>query len=362
MNPSSPFIFLARMLIVVLSAAVVLRLLPMALLWSAPFLLALVLAYAMEPAVRLLERWLRLPRWAAGGCCTALLALLIAGLGVLICRQLFQELTALLQALPGLISALPVSDGTLEKWLYRLTVAAPVQYQQAIAQLPDQLLEGLSQLPSKLSQALLSWSAQAVSALPSALLFALTLLLATFFTSAALPRLPAFLLGIVPARFHPLLTEGRRRTGQILCGWLKAEFTLLCITFACLTVGLLILGLELPLLLAALITLVDALPILGSGTVLLPWALYCLLTGQISRGIGLAVMYAAISILRSLLEPRLLGRHMGLHPLAALAAMYVGFSAAGVPGLLLAPPGLVLAAGLYHSGIGKKEKERGDIG
>ena len=362
MNFPAPYPFLARMLLLVLSGAVLLRLLPAVLLWAAPFLLALLLAWVLEPAVGLLCRRARMPRWAASGLCTGLLAALVLGVGALVCRQLIRESAALLQALPGLISALPVSDGSLERWLYRLTVAAPVQYQQAIAQLPQQLLEGLAQLPARLSQALLEAGGRLIGALPAVLLFALTLLLATFFTSLALPRLPALAERAVPERFRPLLDEGRRQTGRILAGWLKAEFTLLCVTFACLTVGLLVLGLELPLLLAGLITLVDALPILGSGTVLLPWALYCLLAGQTARGIGLAVLFAAISLLRSLMEPRLLGRHMGLPPLAALAAMYVGFSAAGVAGLLLAPPGLVLALGLYRSLRGGQNAQRGETG
>jgi predicted PurR-regulated permease PerM len=85
------------------------------------------------------------------------------------------------------------------------------------------------------------------------------------------------------------------------------------------------------------VSLVDAFPILGTGTVLLPWALISALQGQTVRGIGLLSVYAAISLTRSVLEPKLLGNHLGLDPLATLVALYAGFRLWGFGGMLLAP-------------------------
>ena len=101
--------------------------------------------------------------------------------------------------------------------------------------------------------------------------------------------------------------------------------------------------------------------------VLVPWSLLCLLSGRLVQGIGLLVLCAVIMLLRSILEPRLMGKNMGLPPLAALAAMCAGFSVAGVWGLLLAPPLLVLLLGLLREGAFRPEPEddreetRGDI-
>ncbi len=81
---------------------------------------------------------------------------------------------------------------------------------------------------------------------------------------------------------------------------------------------------------------------LGSGAVLLPWGALCLLRGQTRRGVGLAILYAACALTRAALEPRLLGRHLGLSPLLTLAAMYTGFRLCGVPGLILFPIGAML--------------------
>ena len=91
------------------------------------------------------------------------------------------------------------------------------------------------------------------------------------------------------------------------------------------------------LLLAAVTALVDALPVFGTGTVLLPWAAVCLLAGQAPRAVALAALYAVISAVRSLLEPKVMAAQAGLPPLAALAAMYAGFRALGVAGMILLP-------------------------
>ena len=85
------------------------------------------------------------------------------------------------------------------------------------------------------------------------------------------------------------------------------------------------------------ICLVDAFPVLGTGTILLPWSLLLALQGDTARAVGLCSTYAIISLSRSMLEPKLLGRHLGLDPLATLIALYVGFRLWGIGGMLLAP-------------------------
>ena len=109
---------------------------------------------------------------------------------------------------------------------------------------------------------------------------------------------------------------------EALGGWLKAQGLLMLITFGELAAGFLLLRVELSLLLAGLVALVDALPVFGTGTVLLPWAVLALLGGDVRMSVGLLVLYSVISLVRSLLEPRLVGARVGLPPLAALVCMY----------------------------------------
>lgn len=355
--------WMRRFLVAALFLFVLWKLLSIILPWAAPFLAALLLACLLEYPVRFLIQRFRAPRWAASMLCTLLLALALTGAGCLALWRIIQELSQLSAQLPALIAKLPVSDGRMEAWLYRVTMAAPAQYQQMIAQLPHRLAEGLSSLLSTGSEYVLSLTPRLISSIPSIMLFCFTAILSTYFSSASLPQLTHWLKKLIPPQWHAALHTGKLEALRVLSGWLRAQFVLLSVTFACLVLGLLLLKIDLALLLAVLITLVDALPIFGSGTVLVPWAVFSLLAGETVQGVGLLALFAAISFLRSLLEPKLLGKHMGLHPLASLAALYVGFSAWGVAGLLLAPPTAVLASNLWRGllpgqkGAVKKDSE-----
>ena len=116
------------------------------------------------------------------------------------------------------------------------------------------------------------------------------------------------------------------------------------VTFAILCFGFLLLQISHPILWAAATCLVDILPVLGTGTVLIPWSIVCFLQGDSIRGIGLVAIYVVISLLRSVLEPRLVGKQLGLDPLVTLLAIYAGYQLWGLAGMLLAPILAVVAA------------------
>ena len=131
------------------------------------------------------------------------------------------------------------------------------------------------------------------------------------------------------------------------------------ITFAELLIGFLLLGVEYAVLAAALTAIVDLLPVLGTGTVLLPWVVFCFLRRDVRLGIGLVIMYAVCLIMRQLTEPRVVGTSVGLHPLPTLVAMYVGFRLAGIWGLILFPFATVIAV---KSRSGRKPGRTGRTG
>ena len=109
------------------------------------------------------------------------------------------------------------------------------------------------------------------------------------------------------------------------------------VTYGVVALGLTVVGIRYGFFWAILIALVDAVPILGTGTVLVPWAVVELLQGQTLRGIGLAATYVAALVIHTVLEPRLVGRHLGLDPLLTLAFLYVGYRLWGILGMIFAP-------------------------
>lgn len=324
--------------------------------WAAPFLLAGALAWLLEPLVVLLTVRCRLPRRLAAAACTLGAAGGGLALGALVLRRVWYELTLLAGRLPDLLSAGAELAELAEGWLYRLLVALPPQWRERAVRGVEAAADSLTALPVRLGERLLSLAAGALSALPEAGLFLMTAVLATYFLSAGRPGLAAAAAQL-PPRWRGRLDRWRRVAGGAAVCWLRAQGLLMLATFGQVSLGLLLLGAEPAVLRGALTALVDALPILGSGAVLLPWAAWALLTGDGGLGVGLGVLYGAVTLTRSLLEPRLVGRRAGLPSLLALMSMYAGFRALGVVGMILAP---VAAAAAWQLWLEQgEERKRG---
>lgn len=164
-----------------------------------------------------------------------------------------------------------------------------------------------------------------------------TAIISGFMISAKLPNIRQWLKKRIPREKLQPVFQALQRIKQAVGGWLFAQAKLAAVTWGLLTLGFWILGISYPPLWALLVALVDAFPVLGTGTVLIPWALVCLLQGQTVRAIGLAGLYLTVMLVRSALEPKLLGKHLGLDPLVTLMAMYGGYKIWGIGGMLLAP-------------------------
>jgi sporulation integral membrane protein YtvI len=120
-------------------------------------------------------------------------------------------------------------------------------------------------------------------------------------------------------------------------GYIKAALIIMAITFTELLIGLSIIGVEYPLMLAFLIAIIDALPVLGTGGILIPWSLYSFVTGDIRMGISLIALYLVVLVIRQIVEPKVVGQQIGVYPLLTLLAMYIGLKMIGFAGLILGP-------------------------
>ena len=326
--------------------------------WLAPFLLAAILAWLLEPLIRLLTEVCRLPRRLTAALCTLATVALLGGITALLLWRLWYELVQLAGRLPTLLGNLSALADQAESWLYRLFVALPSDLREPARQAVEELARSALALPGRMGETGAAWVADTLSALPSAGLFLFTLFLATYFFSAGRPGLRAAIRQL-PSHWQNQLSCWQQAAVQAAGGWLRAQGLLLLATFAQVTVGLLLLRVEPAVLLAGLTALVDALPIFGSGTVLVPWGIWALLSGDLLRGFGLLFLYGLVTLVRSLLEPRLVGRRAGLPPLVALISMYGGFRLFGILGLLLAPLAAVVIWQLWIEGKPDPEVKKG---
>ncbi len=321
------------------------------LVWLLPFLLALAVTMALNPAVEFCRTKLRCPRTLTAALLTFLLVVLILTLGFGITFLLLRQLCQLLEDLPGRLNTLNELLTTAQRHLQHLTTACPGHLRHWMEQLTALFLAQLTAVAKQGSAAVLSWLARAMTQLPRFFLACITTVLATFFTCAAYPTLRSFLRRQFSDTQWAALCRGKQLLRTTFGSWLRAEGLLLVATFVQLLVGFLFLRQPYALLLALLIALVDALPVLGLGMILVPWGLICLLTHQLARGIALLVLYGIISLVRSFLEPKLMASQAGLPPLAALAAMYIGFCMLGISGMILFPLLLLFLKQLHDTGL-----------
>lgn len=321
------------------AAAVVIWLLgPVAL----PFLLGLALARAVEPAVRLLGGRFRFPRWLAAGCSVAgAYILLIAG-SFLLCRVLCRELWGFLRSLPDLAGTMTEPVARLRDRL--LLIAS--RFPDGIGAALEQGVAGFFQSGAGMGQKLYDWLFNTVShlltRLPDLALFFLTTVLSSFMLSAKLPSLVALWEKHAPDHWRQRLSRLGGTLKQTLGAWLLAQGKLMLVTFLILTAGFLVLRVDYALLLALGIALLDALPLFGSGIILIPWSLVQFLQGDTFRGAGLLLLYGATALTRTALEPRILGRQIGLDPLLTLVSLYAGYRFLGVWGMILVPIGALV--------------------
>lgn len=299
-----------------------------------PFLLGLGLALCAQPAVKLGTEKLRLSRGVASAFGVSLTLLLLAGLLFILGALLVKELAQLLQGVPDTVRRSAV---VLEDWLVQLSAGTPETVQPILTDTVHRMFSDSDTLLRQAAGQLPGMATQLLSKLPGSAMGLGTGVISAYLISPRLPKLRAGIARRLPpvwkAKWLPALKKLRTALG----GWLKAQLRLMGITFAIVTVGFLILGIPYAPLSAAGVALVDAVPLLGTGAVMLPWALVELLQGGSFRAIGLLCTYTAASMTRTVMEPRLVGRRLGLDPLVMLVFLYLGLKFLGFWGIVISP-------------------------
>lgn len=304
----------------------------------APFVLAFLIASLMEPVIKVLERKIGISRKLA---VPAILAIFLAIPGFLLtvaAVRLTAELKSVSSLLPGLFAGLyeAVSDfisnvRSGDTWI-------PPELAINAGSIIGNLFSSISGLIDNIVKSLLS---TAIS-IPQAFIFIMTTIMAAYFLASSRLSISNFINKQLPDTWRRQLNILKRDIFSALSGYMKAALILMAITSAILYEGFSFMRLDYPLLIAFLVALVDALPVIGTGTVLLPWAMYSYITGNVPMGSSLLIIYAIVLVIRQLTEPRIMGKQIGLHPLLTLISMYVGFRLDGFTGMIAGPVAVLI--------------------
>lgn len=218
-----------------------------------------------------------------------------------------------------------------------LAARAPDGMSQTLTRWLTNLFADGSGLLERAASGVLSMAGNVMGGLPSGALMVGTAVISSFMFSAQLPALKERMRGIMSAGWIQKTVQTGKKVRHAVLGWLKAQVKLSGVTLLIVGAGMLLLGVEHVLFWAVIIAMVDAVPMLGTGTVLIPWCLLAFLQGDSVRAVGLLGIYVTAMMTRSVLEPKLLGGQLGMNPLLTLLALYAGYRLWGVLGMILAP-------------------------
>ncbi len=203
--------------------------------------------------------------------------------------------------------------------------------------LGERLSEALNSLISsiltRLGESLTAW----VSLIPSALFFALVTVISLVYFCLDLERINAAVKSFLPLKLSEWLSRFRREAFAAIGKYFRSYLIILLMTFAVMLAGFLILRVENAVLAAIIVAFLDILPVIGVGTVLLPWSILAFMMGNAGRGIGLIVLFLVNTVIRQFSEPKIVGKSLDLHPVLTLISLYVGLSLFGIAGLAFAP-------------------------
>lgn len=316
-----------------------------------PFVVGWCIALICNPLVKFLEKRLKLVRKHSSA---VIVAVVLAGviwllyflvsrliLGVMMfCRELPQLYEAWKTELQGVFAGFSV---ILERM--------PTAVQEAVNRTNSNLGALAGSLVEKLATPTVTVAGNVAKGIPAALVYSVVVILSSYFFIIERDKIMAWGKKHLPKGMQNYVEFLKKDIKTLIGGYFLAQFKIMFVVAVILAVGLVILGVRYGILFALLIALLDFLPVFGTGTVLFPWALIKLLSGEWTFAIGLVVIYVLTQAVRQVVQPKIVGDSIGLPPLLSLIFLYLGFKIKGISGMILAVPIGMFILNLYHYGV-----------
>ena len=215
----------------------------------------------------------------------------------------------------------------------------------------EQLVKSIGELISNLSMNIMGIISNFTTSLPGLFIKIVLLIISTFFITIDYEQLAGFFFRQLSSKAKTTFVEIKEYVVGTLFVCIRSYALIMSITFVELSFGLTVLGIDNAILIALLISMFDILPVLGTGGIMIPWVVLTVLQGNYSLAVGLLLVYVIITVIRNIIEPKIVGKQIGLHPILTLASMYLGLQLFGVIGLFGFPVGLSLLRHLNEKGI-----------
>lgn len=320
-----------------------------------PFMVGLFIAMLLQRPLAFISKHTKIPHQFVGAVLTALTFLLIfafvATLGAGIISQfngLFSYIGGILQDFPSFVDRLQNRlNGMLSFLPGDLSASVDNALESAMANFKNIKITdfGVDLLFGPLGSI---WNA--AKFIPNLFVILLITIITTLFMTMDYRMIVDFIRCQLSEKHKALLTDSKKIFFNTIWKMIRAYFIIMMITALELFIGLSILQIDYALVLALIICIVDVLPVLGTGTVIIPWAIYEFVMGNSGLALGLAIMYIIITVIRNFIEPKIVGQSVGLHPIVTLTSMYVGLQLFGFFGMLMLPMIIITVKVLQDNG------------
>lgn len=358
-----------------------------------PFVIAFVFSMLLQKPIRFMAEKSRVPKKIISVTTVLFILCAVLGIVVFVGYKLMLEFKDFGQFVIQKINNLPQTIASVRDWFLGLIDILPDKIENSLAEtvngfaadlIKNTTENGLSglgggmQLPEGFSisslMTPLGGLLSTAKRIPYILSGILIGVIASFFITTDYDNVVGIFKRNVSEKNEKLFVETKRLFGDVIGKMIKSYATIIFITFCEVAVGLNLLSLfniykgGYIIVISIITALLDILPVFGTGTVLIPWAIYSLIMGDIPFAIGLVVLYILITVIRQVIEPHLVAMNVGIHPIFTLASMYIGIQLFGVLGIFILPITIVLLKTLNSEGIihlwgrEKKYAEGEDVG
>ena len=317
--------------------------LPFIALLLMPFIIAWLISILTRPVVEFINRKLHIPRAIAVLLMLLLLFIVISLVMTLIVSRVAVE-----------VAKLPEFIGSLDKYIsqafaYLQSIYARINLNAGeMAQLREWLIN-LSESALEVVTHGVGGAVNIIQSVPIALIFVIVTLVAIFFWCRDHEIIQRALVSIAPEKKRQKANAIYLAFSRIIAKYCRAQILLITISTFIAIVGYSILGVQGALSIGLLTGFLDILPVLGPGTLIIPWMIWSFISKDLFMGFGLLILYVTMTVSRNILEPKLVGDSLGLHPLAILAAIFIGLQLFGIWGIFIGPISLAVGAAFINS-------------
>ncbi len=336
-------IFAAEILLLAIAGPVLVR-------FFLPVIIGWLIAQLANPLVHLLEKHLHIVRKHSSFGVIFGAIFLIVALCYYAALWIWQEAGELVQRLPVYYQALVQGLDKIAENLQSVADRMPLETREKIADFTEHFTDYLGRIVSSLGGGTVEAAGNAAKNIPSLLISFIFSLLFAYFFIAQRERVHRILRHVIPEQTREGLRMVWGNLKYAVGGYFRAQFKIMGVVGLILAAGFLFMQIDYAVLLAALIALMDFLPMLGTGTALLPWALFCALSDALPRAAGLLVLYVVTQLTRQLIQPKMVGDSIGVDTLTTLFLLFVGYRVSGLLGMILAVPVGLIVLQLYEAG------------